>query len=798
MNAEPLQKHIQGVLGASKSQPHLATLVSAQDPDYVDFMFGTECLASYHKDDLSTRNALIAMLCSAGVRVSDVARVFSVDPRQAGRYAKKMEAEGLAGVAAGKRGRPAVITPEVEAFIRAEFRELYSRRKTGFRDELCRRVKREFGVSVGYERLRQITKPVRDELKRGESGTEPQGRDEVQESGGTEPVAGLAEEEGPEGTATDLKDGGERGEVGGEEERSSEACGGEERLEIGEEGSASQARLRKGFRTRYAGGLLLNVFLRKLLVGTTEGLEKRSRRLFVYFASMVMHMVQFRCVNLERAKGLVSREFGVLIGLDKSPVLRTLRRWLAKLARAVRAGTLQAVLAKNYLKHMVHEKEVFYIDGHFGPYTGGAPFLLGYYPQVRFWVRGRTHYVLCDSQGLPVLFELRDESDDLRQAIPRLIRRTQKLVGGNGKKCFVFDRGAYHRELYASFDDELDAYYVTWEKHDKTDYSGYEVEWEEFEVELQGNEESKPKRKRFWVADCPDHVCVSARGEKSPIRHHRKILLRGELRGRDGTVKGHRIAAFLSNDPDRTNEELARLLLRRWLQENGFKSLSHEFGLDEITSYVTVTYGPELEEVDPDGFAAVAEREIDNPRRRKLDGTCGKLRKRVDTLAGRLARLRRKGSRSKGSRQVEKVEKELAKTRVELEDAEAQRATEPIRINQLEYLASEGYERPDFSRKLLMDLLKVCACNARAQATEVLKKYYRNRRDHVTFLRRMLMAGGHVRLDAKGVLRVRLERLNGEAEDGVFEQFIADINRRKPRTLGPKTYAIRFELAPES
>ena len=94
-----------------------------------------------------------------------------------------------------------------------------------------------------------------------------------------------------------------------------------------------------------------------------------------------------------------------------------------------------------------------------------------------------------------------------------------------------------------------------------------------------------------------------------------------------------------------------------------------------------------------------------------------------------------------------------------------------------------------------MDLLKVCACNARAQAVEVLKKYYGNRRDHVTLLRRMLKAGGHVRLNADGVLKVRLEALNTEAENQVFADFLDDINGRKPRTLGPSSHPISFELA---
>jgi len=337
MRPTALHAAIQGVLGASKRQPHLATLVNREDPEQVDFMFGAACLLSYRRADLPTRNALIGMLCSAGVRLADVARVFGVDPRQARRYAKKFEREGLAGLAGGEPGRPAKVTPEVEAFVRAEFRELFAQRRRGFREVLRERVRREFGVSLGNERLRQITKGVRDEFRAAEAP--PAG-----------PTAGAAEGNQILGSTEAGRD--DMGEVSAE-------------------------RLRKGFYTRYAGGLLLNVFLHKLLRGTAGVVAAKSRRVFAAFASTVMQMVGFGCVNLERAKGLVRREFGVLVGLDSSPTLKTLRRWLAALAACIESGKVHVALAKNYIKHLVREKSTFYIDGHFGAYTGSALFVCG-------------------------------------------------------------------------------------------------------------------------------------------------------------------------------------------------------------------------------------------------------------------------------------------------------------------------------------------------------------------------------------------------------------------------------------
>jgi len=411
-------------------------------------------------------------------------------------------------------------------------------------------------------------------------------------------------------------------------------------------------------------------------------------------------------------------------------------------------------------------------------------------------VPGHTHYFVCDRRGTPLLFDLDDESDDLRQVIPRQVRRVQALVGGDEKLAFVFDRGGYSHGLFASFEQELDAYYVAWEKHDRTDYAARgDIVWEPFDVELQGNHAHEPKIKHLWVAPCPRDVAVGAWGPKSPLRDHRKLLIRSEVKGRGGALRGHRIAPFLTNDQDSPAIAVARKLVGRWPQENEFKTLRHGYELDGITSYLTVPYA-EAAASDPEAYARTAAREVANPRRKKLDAERLKLLRRIETHEKRLARLATKEKRSPGHSRLLVVQAGLARLRAGLDVLEARREAEPQTINQLRYLSEEGYERPDFASKLLVDILKVCARNARRQAEELLRRHYLNRRDPATLLRRMLHAGAHVRLDARGVLRVRLVPLNTAAENAVFERFIAEINARAPRTSGPAGYPIRFALAP--
>jgi len=98
-------------------------------------------------------------------------------------------------------------------------------------------------------------------------------------------------------------------------------------------------RLEAGFYSRYAGGLLLNVFAAKL----TEGVFDGQRAAYKSLCLMVMEMVQFDVVNVERVKRLYRGEFGLLVGRSESPTLMTMRRHLSEAAAGAEAeGTDQS------------------------------------------------------------------------------------------------------------------------------------------------------------------------------------------------------------------------------------------------------------------------------------------------------------------------------------------------------------------------------------------------------------------------------------------------------------------------
>ena len=118
----------------------------------------------------------------------------------------------------------------------------------------------------------------------------------------------------------------------------------------------------------------------------------------------------------------------------------------------------------------------------------------------------------------------------------------------------------------------------------------------------------------------------------------------------------------------------------------------------------------------------------------------------------------------------------------------------PSKVKKLDLLKEQEVMRFDFRKKLLMDTVKVAARNTRRMALGVLDRHYRNYRDQVDFLRRLLRAGGDVKLNGDGRVTVALARMNTAAENEVAQAFLDEINRLGPTLLGGEPLPLKFRL----
>lgn len=220
----------QGVLGTHKGNELLWTAPSKEDPHVRDVYFGFAHFASYREDDLKARNILVGLMGATSIRRQTIGEAFGVNRCLVVRYTKEMQQGGADVLVRDGRGRKPKVTPEIEAFVRREFRKLYAKQRKNFVGKLITKVEKKFDVTLSSELVRQITKPVRDTMKKGDS-----------------------EKKKPRSLGVPCKP-------------SLPAAG----ADFGKDGQALVPRLEEGFHSRYAGGLLLNAFIAAITEGVFE------------------------------------------------------------------------------------------------------------------------------------------------------------------------------------------------------------------------------------------------------------------------------------------------------------------------------------------------------------------------------------------------------------------------------------------------------------------------------------------------------------------------------------------------
>jgi hypothetical protein len=92
------------------------------------------------------------------------------------------------------------------------------------------------------------------------------------------------------------------------------------------------------------------------------------RSVLLTFAFMALLRIKNPEQLTERAPG----ELGLLLGLDRSPEVKTLRRKLSELGERGLADTLRLEFAERWAKAESDEIGLLYVDGHVRPYHPGV------------------------------------------------------------------------------------------------------------------------------------------------------------------------------------------------------------------------------------------------------------------------------------------------------------------------------------------------------------------------------------------------------------------------------------------
>ena len=454
-----------------------------------------------------------------------------------------------------------------------------------------------------------------------------------------------------------------------------------------------------------------------------SGLLRISRKLygdigpaFYGLRTTLLTLLFMALLRIKRPEHLKERDpaaFGRLLGLDRAPEVKTLRRRLTRLAAHHCAEQLGAELARLRIDQRGHLMGFLYVDGHVRAYHGQRRIASkAYVARRHLAMPASIDYWINDRSGDPLLVITGEVDAALTKALPRLLRDVRDVIGER-RVTIVFDRGGFSPKLFDSIlKDGFDV--LTYRKGRSRRI--HERRFIRRRAELDG----------CWV----DYLL-----HDGPVR-----LLKGQLRLRQVTRlcdNGHQTQVITSRW-DLRDIEVAYRMFERWRQENFFKYMREEFLLDALIDY-------QIEPEDPT-------RTIPNPERRALDKQIraarvdlGRLEREYGAAAADNAEARRPTMR--GFKVAHgRLGKKLRKARARVAQLIDQRRDVPKRV-EVRDVDQQALVKLATERKHLTDIIKMVAYQAESDLLALLRPHYaRAEQEGRTLLHELFAAAGDIRV----------------------------------------------------
>ncbi len=290
--------------------------------------------------------------------------------------------------------------------------------------------------------------------------------------------------------------------------------------------------------------------------------------------------------RIKRPEGLKERpphELGRVLGLDRAPEVKTLRRKLSRLSRLGGAERLGRLVAERRVASLGKVLGLLYIDGHVRVYHGKRSLPKAHVTRMRISMPATTDYWVNDQRGDPLLVVTTEANAALTKALPALLKDVRGVVGER-RVTIVFDRGGWSPKLFQKLIAQgFDI--LTYRKGRGPNIP--EADFTEHSGEIDG------RRVSYMLAD------------------QEVSLLKGELVLRQVTrlSNGHQ-TPIITSRTDLSALEVAYRMFDRWRQENFFKYMREEMLLDALVDYQIEPDDPTRDVPNPAWAAIDAERRV--------------------------------------------------------------------------------------------------------------------------------------------------------------------------------------------
>lgn len=513
-------------------------------------------------DKQELRAVAVWLRASRHATQDEIARAFGHSVESQRRWERRYEKEGLAGLSARVNpGRPMKIDRSQEGYVRRWFDEGVSNREIAARlavDEITiRRSLRRLGLQ------RECSNPEPPLLPMAE----------LVDAASTEEEPTIAEQA-----------------IDADQSMAKEA------VEETRVGDFSNPLDRSFDRTMASIGLLddalpifanadglprVGVFLSVPLLarsGVLEAFERVYRTIgpaFYGLRTTVVCMFFLALLRIKRAEHLKEyspQDLGRLLGLDRAPEVKTLRRKLHTLAGRGRGMELMHELASARIERDPDLIGILYLDGHVKEYHGKFEIPKTHITQRGLCAPAATDTWVNDVRGDPLFVVPSEVNEGLTQVLEPILAEAQELAGPDREITVVFDRGGWSPKLFDRLLD--DGFHIITYRKGRRSRKIPGHQFEEREMSIDGREIS-------YVLHDTKRVRVGRTGRRKSDPGRNYLWMRRVTRLRDG----NRQTEVLTDRQDLPAELVLYLMFNRWRQENYFKYMDAEFALDALVAY---------------------------------------------------------------------------------------------------------------------------------------------------------------------------------------------------------------------
>lgn len=330
------------------------------------------------------------------------------------------------------------------------------------------------------------------------------------------------------------------------------------------------------------GGVLcaLPALLANGLLAKTETFLGRVRGYYTmtHVVMLLSFMSLARVRTVQKLGQKAPGEFGRLLGLDRSPEIRCLRRKLDELSAGHGAEEWAAQLNRDWMAAEPESVGTLYVDGHVRVYHGSLTKLpRKYVTRERLCLRGTTDYWVNDAHGRPFFVVERVVDSGLLEVlrsdiVPRLLRDvphqpSESELREHPCRCrftLVFDREGYSPEFFDQMWRQHRIACISYHKHPGAPWPR---EWfSECSFALPSGEMlTLPLAEMGSRVGTPPHAVW--------VREVRKL-----------TDSGHQVS-LIGTAFEVEHTAMAARLFSRWCQENFFRYMREHFALDMLAEY---------------------------------------------------------------------------------------------------------------------------------------------------------------------------------------------------------------------